>query len=787
MAIIEEDQNEETTTSVRLSRRAFVGGAGALVVGFSLPKYIDPNDTLADTLPPVNVYNAPPPKPVNPVPPTNTGVKDGPTGAAVDTWVRVGSDNTVTILTGKCELGTGTATATLQIAADQLGVGMNQLKIINPDTWRTADQGTSSGSQTMLTQWNDGVRSACAAARAQLLKLGAAELGVQPSQLTIANGIVSVVGNPHVRVSFGELIGSQAFNVNITAKVQPVDPALSQVVGTSVPRIDIPDKVTAKFQFAHDVKVPGMLHGRVVRPPTLDSTLVGVDTTPNGPGVVAIVVKGNFIGVVAETEWEAIQAAEKLKPQWNVNPLPDMGSLYDTLKAQTPTSISTLFNGGAVAEAISQSPMQLSSEYHWPYQIHAPIGPPVAVADVHPGGATIWSGTQGPYPLSGTIASVLKLPASSVRVIFMESSGCYGIDGDDNCALDAVLMSQAVGSPVRVQYMRADEHGWENYGQAMVMQASAGFDNQGNIQAWQYNTYTASRGNRPSAGTAYNVPTGQLIGLMPPAPKAATTNALTETPTGPDGSNTATGYNIPRSLVVSNSVGSRFFTGPMRSPNRLQNTFANESFMDEIAAAAGVGPLALRLKYIADPRLAAVFQRVAADAKWNDAVRHTGKHGSGHLKTGFGMAGMRYEGTGAYAAVIVNLTVDTKTGDITVNKVWGAQDCGICLNPDGMRNQAEGCVIQGISRTLHEAMTWNAKGIKTIDWYTYPILRFEKMPQSFHLSIISNPENPVLGAGEVVITAMPAAIGNAVFDATGARMREVPFTPARVKAALKAV
>jgi nicotinate dehydrogenase subunit B len=784
MAIIEEDQTEETR-SWAVSRRALLGGAGALVVGFTLPKYIEPSASLADTLPPVNVFTAKPPAPVNPVPSTNTGPKDGPTGAAVDTWVRIGNDNTVTILTGKCELGTGTATATLQIAADQLSVGMDQLKLINPDTWRTADQGTSSGSQTMLTQWNDGVRSACAAARAQLLKLASAELNAPVSSLTISGGVVSVQGSSQ-KVSYGELIGSQSFSVNITAAVVPVDPSQFTVVGKSVPRIDIPDKVTAKFQFAHDVKVPGMLHGRVVRPPTLDSTLISVDTTPNGPGVVAVVVKNNFIGVVAETEWEAIQAAQNLKPQWNTAPLAPQADLWDTLKGETPTSISTIYNGGAVADAISQSPMQLSAEYHWPYQIHGPIGPPVAVADVHPGGATIWSGTQGPFPLSGCIASVLNLPASAVRVIYVEASGCYGIDGDDNCALDAVLMSQAVGAPVRVQYMRADEHAWENYGQAMVMQASAGFDNQGNIDAWQYQTFTANRGNRPAAGTAYNIPTGLLIGLNPPPAKAATTNALTATPTGPDNSNTATGYNIPRSFVVTNSVASRFFTGPMRSPNRLQNTFANESFMDEIAAAAGVGPLALRLKYITDPRLAAVFQQVAKDAKWNDKVRHTGNHGSGHLKTGRGMAGMRYEGTGAYAAVVVNVTVDTKSGDITVNNVWGAQDCGICLNPDGMRNQAEGCAIQGISRTLHEAMTWNPDGIKTVDWITYPILRFEKIPDSFHLSIISNPENPVLGAGEVVITAMPAAIGNAVFDATGVRLREAPFTPASVKAALKA-
>lgn len=783
MAIIE-DQNETVDEqrkpgSRRLSRRGFVGGAGALVVGFSLPRYIGPGAARAADLPPVNVYNFPPPAPVFPVP----AATDGLPPAAVDTWVRVGADNTVTIATGKCELGTGTATATLQIAADQLSVSMDQLKLINPDTWRTADQGVSSGSQTMLTQWNDGVRQACAAARAQLLSLASAELGVPLTGLSVANGIVSVQGNPNSNVSYADLIGNQNFGVNITASVQPVDPAYRNYVGQSVQRVDIPDKVTAKFEFVHDVVVPGMLHGRVVRPPTVDSTLVSVDTTPRGAGVVAIVVKDNFIGVVAENEWAAINAAENLKPVWDVNPLPDQADLFDSLVTSPVVAQSTLLDGGSVAQAVAESPVQMSAQYNWPYQIHAPIGPPCAVADVHPGGATVWSGTQGPYPLRGTVAGMINLPATAVHVIYTEASGCYGLDGDDNAALDAVLMSQAVGSPVRVQYMRADEHGWENYGQAMSMQASAGLDTEGNILAWQYTSYTASRGNRPAAGFAGNIPTGGMIGqpvqsagkIAPPLP-----------PTGPDSSNAASQYNIPRSQVISKTVNSRFYTGPMRAPNRIQNTFANESFMDELATKAGVGPLAMRLKYLTDPRLIGVFQQVTSDAKWNDRVRNTGSHGSGQIKTGWGLAGMRYEGTGGYAAVVVNVSVNTKTGLIIVNEVWGAQDCGICLNPDGMLNQAQGCMMQGISRTLREQLTWTPKGITSIDWYTYPIAHFDQMPKDIHFSIINQPTLPVLGAGEVTITAMPAAIGNAVFDATGVRLRQVPFTPGAVKAALKA-
>ena len=371
-----------------------------------------------------------------------------------------------------------------------------------------------------------------------------------------------------------------------------------------------------------------MLHGRVVRPPTLDSTLVSVDTTPNGPGVVAVVVKDNFIGVVAETEWEAIKAAQALKPKWNVNPLPDQADLYDSLDHGDAGGAEHAARRRRCRAGDRRVAGSDERDYNWPYQIHAPIGPPCAVADVHPGGATVWSGTQGPYPLRGTVASMIGLPITSVHVIYVEASGCYGLDGDDNCALDAVLMSQAVGRPVRVQYMRADEHAWENYGQAMAMQASAGLDDDGNILAWQYTAYTASRGNRPNTGFAGNLPTGGMIGLQPQSRGQDRRRRCR--PTGPDSSNAATQYNVPRSQVITKTISSRFYTGPMRSPNRIQNTFANESFMDELAAKAERRPAGVP---------AEVPHRPAADRRVREGHRttpsgmtrcaHTGSHGKG--------------------------------------------------------------------------------------------------------------------------------------------------------------
>ena len=765
-------------TESRISRRAFIGGTGALVVSFTIPGLLDPGEALAkQRLPPVIPPHYPAPPPMPPV-------TEGLPPAKVDSWLKIGADGRVTIFSGKAELGTGTSTGTLQIAADQLGVPMQSLSIVGPDTARTVDQSYTAGSQTLKTQWALGVRQAAAAARMKLLELASERLGAPVSQLTLGDGIVSVGSEPARSVSYATLIGDKQFNITITAKVKPAPPSERTVVGSSVDRIDIPDKVTAQFSFVQDVRVPGMLHGRVVRPPSLDATLMHVDTRARMPGVVKIVVKRNFIGVVAETESQAIAAASALKPRWKLKPLPEQSKLYDTLRSTRPDTTrvlaETLVNGGAVPEALSESPHVLRATYVYPYQLHGPIGPPCAVVDVQADRVTVWSGTQGVYPLRDTVAALLGRPAKTVRVTYVEASGCYGLDGEDNAALDAALMSEAVGRPVRVQYMRADAHAWENCGQAMAMEAAAGLDASGRIIAWDYHVYAASRGGRPAPPG--NVPTGGLVGLPPtPNPKSPPSSP----PLGPDSSNAVTNYDVPRSRVISLTVPSRFYTGPLRSPTRIQNTFANESFMDELASKVRQDPIAFRLRHLSDPRLIAVIKEVSQMAGWRPAPSHA-HPGSGPQRSGRGVAAMRYEGTGGYAAVIVEVTVDTASGVVGVRHVWAAQDCGLTVNPEGMRAQAEGCVVQGISRALKEELKWTRGQVTSRDWISYPIVTFSEIPETFQFKIIDRPDQPVLGAGEVVITAMVAAIANAVHDATGVRLREVPFTPARVKAALTA-
>jgi nicotinate dehydrogenase subunit B len=781
MAITDPDLRPAEEQDDRISRRAFVAGAGALIVTFSVTSYLDPRaaEAKGQHLPPVL-------RPHFPSPPAAAPVTEGPPVAAVDSWLAVAADGTVTVFSGKAELGTGTATSTLQIVADQLSVAMDQLTIVEPDTITTVDQGFTAGSQTLKTQWAAGVRQAAAAARAKLLELASAALGVPVSGLQVADGLVSVQADPSRGLSYGQLIGGRKFELTINARVKPVPPSRRKLVGTSVKRIDIVDKVTAASSYVQDLRIKEMLHGRVVRPPTVDSELMHVPRLRSA-GLVKVVVDKNFVGVVCHTEQQAIDAAMKLKPRWKLKPLPEQSTLFDSIRDTPPDTkrvlVETLINGGSVPLALKLSPKVVRATYRYPYQIHGPIGPPCALADVTDDEVTVWSGTQGVYPLRDAIAAMLRRKPEKVHVIYVEGSGCYGLDGEDNAALDAVLMSRAVGHPVRVQYMRADEHGWENYGQAMVMEAAAGIHPQsGRIEAWDYRTYAASRGGRPAP--AGQLPTGGMIGLKPtPNPPSPPSSP----PLGPDASNAVTNYDIPRSRVVSLTVPSRFFTGPMRSPTRIQNTFANESFMDELAFAAGADPIAYRLAHLSEPRLIAVINEVRTRTGWKAHRSFLGSgHGTGKVRRGRGIAAMRYEGTGGYAAVVVHVDVDVATGAVHVPHVWAAQDCGIAVNPDGMRAQAEGCVIQGISRATKEALKWTPHGITTVDWDTYPILTFEEMPETFEFQIIDRPDQPVLGAGEVCITAMPAAIANAIHDATGVRLREVPFTPARVKAALRA-
>jgi len=774
-----------------LSRKAFLAGGGALVVAIGAPRLLNPKAAFAA---------------VNPLSTNKLKYAEYPVGVGpvvvdpnqIDSWIAILADGTVVMKTGKVELGQGTVTAALQLVADELDVPFEKLKYVQADTWHTPDQGTTAGSQSTGTQNGPaGVRQAAAEARLALLNMASAKLGAPVSSLTVANGVVS---GGTGSVSYADLIGGKLFNVAQTGKAVPKPYTAYKIVGTSVPRDNIPDKVFAKFTFTQDVKVPGMVHARVVRPPTIDSTLVKVDGFPDGTpqGVISVFTKGNYVAVVAEREEQAINAARQLKVTWNVVPLPASASFNDDIVTLGPSTNQVIQDskllgspvvpaGQDVDAVLAATPAarQVTATYKYPIQMHGSMGTSVATAVVDNAGqlATVWSSTQSVYALRSMLSTALGFPQQNIHVIYTEGSGCYGQNKADDVALDAAMISQGVGKPVRVAYSRADEHAWENYGQAYTVTISAAANTAGGkakMTAWRRDAWTSSRGGRP--GPPANMASGILMGF----PETPQTQSTTLTPSqvlnSVDGSNSAPHYVVPAARLTNHTVRLSFLSGPLRSPARIQNTFANESIMDELAYSMGADPVDFRIDNLQEPRLIAVIQKVADMAKWQYGPA-AAKVGNGRYLTGRGISAHRYEGNLGYNALIVDLTVDTKTGKVVVNHAWSAQDCGPAINPDGQKQQAEGCLMQGISRSLIEELRWNANEITSRDWVTYPVIRFNAMPK-FDFAIIDRKDQAAVGAGEVLITNAPAAIANAIFDATGKRMRQLPFTPARVRAAL---
>jgi CO/xanthine dehydrogenase Mo-binding subunit len=557
-------------------------------------------------------------------------------------------------------------------------------------------------------------------------------------------------------------------------------------VGTSVPRVDIPEKVFAKFTFNGDIRLPNMAFARMVRPPTVDSQLVAIDGFPHKiPGLIKVVVKKNWVCVVCEREEQAAQAAASLKVRWNVAPLPNWATLHQDMVA-TPAAKMTnrvLIDTFDTDKKLAGAAKTLSAEYTYPIQMHGPMGASSAAAWVQGNTAVVWTHSQNVWAERTMVAQATGIPAQNIRVIFVEGSGVYGQSNADNAGLDAIVASQAVGRPVRVQYARSDDHKYENYGQAYVHKLQGGIDSSGKIVAWVSESWTNSRGSRP--GPPGNIPSGVMMGFPENPLAASPAPTPSQKPYTVDGSNNAPSYITGGEKIVTHSLRLPFFTGPLRSPNRIQNTWAYEQFVDELAYAAGKDPLAYRLSHLEDQRLIDVFNLAAKQANWQPKVANS-KPGSGRYLKGRGIAGMIYEGDNGYNASVADVTVDTKTGKITVDGVYSGQDCGPTLNPRGMQMQAEGCAMQAISRTLKEELKWGPNGVTTKDWETYPVIRFNEMPKTFRFQAIDRKDEEATGAGEVLITSLPPAIANAVFDATGVRMRSMPLTPAKVRDALKA-
>jgi nicotinate dehydrogenase subunit B len=743
-------------TEKEISRKTFLKGGGALVVGFSFVGAAGVGRASA-------AGSAP----------TRGLTNFEPNLDQIDTFVQINTDNTATVFLGNVELGQGSPTGLLQIAAEELDMGFEQLKTVQVATGIAPSQ-RSSGSNS-IKRGGAQLRGATAAARQALVTLASAKLGVPASQLSVEKGVVSGAGKS---VAYGELVGGQAINQTISAqKAKPKDPSTYKVVGTRVPRIDIPGQISGKYTYIQNVRVPGMLHGRIVRPRgqaayTLGAKILSVDESSiKHLKNVQVVRKGDFLGVVSPVEYTAIQAAAALKVKWENKPmLPGDGNLDGALR-KTPTKDNVQVNTGNVEKGLASAAKVVSGSFFYPYQAHVSLGPNCAIGDVKGSSATVLCNTQGPYSTQTLVAQTLGLDPGAVKVIMFPGSGTYGHSTYDDVANAAALMSQLAGKPVRVQFMRWDEHGWDQFGPAAAVDVRAGIDAKGNLVAYDFGTWTHGWMSVESSSELSGVPLPDPSKLRPGAA---------------DASNSASFYTIPNRRVIGRDVGMQngFMKGTyLRGPNAPQTLFASEQVIDQLAYEAGMDPVAFRTQNLPDgSHWQGVLDAVTKAANWQPKVSGANR-GDGNIVKGRGVALGGFSET--FAGIVADIEVNKKTGKIVAKHMYAAQDAGLTVNPALVENQMVGCLVQGCSRALLEEVRFNKVRSTSLDWASYPILRFKDSPNVTTVVVQRINEAPT-GSGEPATVAVAAALGNAFFDATGVRLYSVPMNPARVRAALAA-
>jgi CO/xanthine dehydrogenase Mo-binding subunit len=720
-----------------MNRRAFLKTGGALLVSFSLPAFAQKLPGALERTP------------------------------MLDAWLRVAADGRITLFTGKAELGQGIKTAILQIAADQLAVDMKAIELVTADTALTPNEGYTAGSNSMKDSAT-AILHASAQARELLLAEAAKRLGVPAERLVAENG--QVVAPDGKRVPYGALVEGKLLSVR--AAQQSKLSRSRKFMGKAVQRVDIPAKVTGGVAYVHDLRLPDMVHARVVRPPSYGARLKSVDieSAAKLPGVMKIVRDGSFLAVVAGREWPAVQASRTLraKAAWD-EPRKLPRDIYATL-AQLPAQDIVIASGPGVQGGARV----LDAAYTRPYQLHGAIGPSCAVARYENGQLTVWTHSQGVYPLRGALAELMGMPAERVHCIHMEGAGCYGHNGADDVAADAALIARAMpGKPVRVQWMREDEHAWEPYGAAMLSKARAALDDAGNVSAWQYEVWSNTHSTRPGRA-------GDLVaGLHVEKPFAPSVPRPLPQPEGGGDRNAIPLYQFPGTRVINHFIPEMpLRVSALRGLGAYLNVFSIESFMDELAAAAKADPVEFRLRYLQDQRAKDVIELARDRFGWSAYRKQNGRG------RGFGFA--RYKNLAGYAAIAMEVQVERDTGELRVLRVVAAVDSGEAVNPDGIRNQIEGGILQSISWTTFEAAMWNDTRIASRDWSGYPILRFSHVPQSLEVHVIDRPGEPFLGTGEASQGPTAGALANALAHATGVRVRELPFNPRRLKQALAA-
>jgi nicotinate dehydrogenase subunit B len=688
----------------------------------------------------------------------------------IDSWIRIEAGGKVKLLVGKVELGQGILTAVTQICADELDVDLKRISIVSGDTSVVPPEGTTAGSFSVV-ECGTAVRHAAAETRYRLLEMAATRWNTEARLLRVEDGVVS--DGAHT-ASYWELVNGLDLAVEVTGEVQIKPQSERRYIGNRVERIDIPAKIFGQQIFIQDLRLEGMLHGRVVHPPAHGMALANVDQTAveKLPGIVKIVRDGSFLGVIARDEYQAVRAARELAPasKWVVKeerPELTEAGIYDWLLEQKPAAkvVHDEQHAGSAAAAGT-----LEASYRRPYQLHGSIGPSTAIAMANADGSfTVYTHSQSVFETGAAIAEMLGVPASKVRCVHHQGSGCYGHNAADDVAAEAALLARAVSpAPVRIQWSRQDEHRWEPYGSAMVVNVKASVDRKGEVLDWALDLWSMPHGTRPSNKAGNLLPARFLEKPFPmPVPRdggppnyAAARNAITL-------------YDFPGQKVTTHFITEMpLRTSSMRSLGAYTNVFAIESFVDELAQHSGADPVEYRLRMLSDERARDVIRKAAEAFGWNSWKKKS--------DTGKGFAFARYKNLAAYLALAIEVQANRESGVIRVNRVSAACDVGTVVNPDGVANQIEGGIIQSLSWTLKEAVHFRDGEVKSVDWFSYPILRFSEVP-AIEVHVLDRPDQPFLGAGEASQGPTAAALANAVADACGLRLREIPFTPARVK------
>ncbi|HTA99694.1 MAG TPA: molybdopterin cofactor-binding domain-containing protein [Bradyrhizobium sp.] len=736
-----------------LDRRRVLAGSGALIVSFSLGDAFaqDQGAPAAAPKPPASLATAP----------------------YLDSWIRIDADGSITAFTGKCELGQGFKTAFQQIAAEELDMPFDSLKVITADTSRTANEGYTSGSHSMQDS-GTAIQHAAAQVRALLIAEAARRLDLPAENLRTENA--AVIAPDGRRLGYGELVAQDMLHVQAQATSTLKDPATFKIMGQPIPRVDIPAKVTGGAAYVQDMRLPNMVHARVVRPPSYGAQLTECDTAvvENLPGVVKVIRDGNFLAVVAKKEFQAIKAMAALSAaaKWKETPsLPKQDDLLHVLTG-LPSQDKTIFQASNPAVTGQKT---IEATYTRPYQSHGSIGPSCAVAQFTDGKMTVWTHTQGVYPDRAAIAEMLRVPQADVRCIQVEGSGCYGHNGADDAAADAALIARELpGVPVRVQWMREQEHGWEPYGPAMVTKLKASLDGSGAIADWHFEVFSNTHSMRPGGAGSMLAAQHMANPFAVPAPKPI------PLPEGGGDRNAIPIYKFPNAQVVHHFIPAMpVRISAMRALGAYHNVFSIESFVDELALAAGADPVEFRLKHLDDQRGRDVIEKAAQGFGWQKGQKPPPDRG-------YGFAFARYKNLAAYCAIASEVEVNRETGRPRLVRAVAAVDAGQVVNPDGLTNQIEGAIVQSMSWTLYEAVTFDDTRITSIDWQTYPILRFNAVPDSIIVHIIDRPGQPFLGSGETGQGPAAASIANAIANATGKRLRDLPLTRKKIKDAIDA-